>query len=150
MRLIYPFILSGGSGTRLWPLSRRAYPKQFLSLTDDNETLFQQTCLRLAAPDFAAPTVLSGHDHRFIIAEQLREIGITPASIALEPVSRNTAPAAAIAALMAARKDTQAVLLLVPADHVIADAGAFRDTVLRGAPAAADGALVTFGVKVGS
>src|SRR5262249_44644899 len=97
MGLIYPFILSGGSGTRLWPLSRRAYPKQFLSLTDDSATLFQQPCQRFAAPEFAAPTILGGHDHRFIIAEQLREIDTKPAAIVLEPAARNTAPAAAIA-----------------------------------------------------
>jgi mannose-1-phosphate guanylyltransferase/mannose-6-phosphate isomerase len=144
---IYPFILSGGAGTRLWPLSRREYPKQFLSLTDDSATLFQQTCRRFAAPEFAAPTILGGHDHRFIIAEQLREIGATPAAIVLEPAARNTAPAAAIAALMAAAKDERALLLLAPADHVIADSAAFRETVLRGASAASEGALVTFGVK---
>jgi mannose-1-phosphate guanylyltransferase/mannose-6-phosphate isomerase len=146
MGLIYPFILSGGAGTRLWPLSRRAYPKQFLSLTDDSATLFQQTCRRFAAPEFAAPTILGGHDHRFIIAEQLRDAGIQASAIVLEPAARNTAPAAAIAALMAAAKDERAMLVLAPADHVIADAAAFRETVLRGAAAAAEGALVTFGV----
>ncbi|HEY7644602.1 MAG TPA: mannose-1-phosphate guanylyltransferase/mannose-6-phosphate isomerase [Hyphomicrobiales bacterium] len=146
MGLIYPFILSGGAGTRLWPLSRRAYPKQFLSLTDDSATLFQQTCRRFAAPEFAAPTILGGHDHRFIIAEQLREEGIHAGAIVLEPAARNTAPAAAIAALMAAAKDERAMIVLAPADHVIADAAVFRETVLRGAAAAGEGALVTFGV----
>ena len=146
MGLIYPFILSGGAGTRLWPLSRRAYPKQFLSLTEDSATLFQQTCRRFAAPEFAAPTILGGHDHRFIIAEQLREADIQAGAIVLEPAARNTAPAAAIAALMAAAKDERAMIVLAPADHVIADAAAFRETVLRGAAAAGEGALVTFGV----
>ncbi|WP_088342797.1 MULTISPECIES: mannose-1-phosphate guanylyltransferase/mannose-6-phosphate isomerase [Rhodomicrobium] len=147
MAPIYPFILSGGSGTRLWPLSRRAFPKQFLPLTDAPKSLFQQSCRRLEAPGFAAPTVLGGNDHRFIIAEQMREIGITPKAIVLEPAARNTAPAAAIAALMAARESETALLLLLPSDHVIADAAAFRDTVLRGVPAAMDGALVTFGIE---
>ncbi len=147
MSAIYPFILSGGSGTRLWPLSRRAYPKQFLALTDAPESLFQQSCRRFAAPGFAAPTILAGHDHRFIIAEQLREIDIAPKAIVLEPAARNTAPPAAIAALMAARDGGDALMLLLPSDHVIADDAAFRETVLRGAPAARDGALVTFGVK---
>jgi mannose-1-phosphate guanylyltransferase/mannose-6-phosphate isomerase len=144
---IYPFILSGGSGTRLWPLSRRAYPKQFLALTDDGATLFQKTCQRFAAPGFAAPCVLGGHDHRFIIAEQLREIDIAPSAIVLEPSGRNTAPAAAIAALMVHRHDENALLLLAPSDHVIADTPAFHAATGKAASAARDGALITFGVK---
>ncbi|NJM34376.1 MAG: NTP transferase domain-containing protein, partial [Rhodomicrobium sp.] len=147
---IYPFILSGGSGTRLWPLSRRAYPKQFLPLTDDSATLFQKTCQRFAAPGFSAPTVLGGHDHRFIIAEQLREIDIAPEAIVLEPIGRNTAPAAAIAALMAERRDENAILLLAPSDHVIADTAAFLNAVCRAAAAASEGALITFGIKPAS
>lgn len=146
MALIHPFILSGGSGTRLWPLSRKAYPKQFLALTGGDKSLFQMSCERFAAPEFAAPTILGGNEHRFIIAEQMREIDIAPAAIVLEPMGRNTAPAAAIAALLASEKDEDALLLLAPSDHVIADPAAFRRTVMQGVPAAQDGALITFGV----
>jgi mannose-1-phosphate guanylyltransferase / mannose-6-phosphate isomerase len=147
MPSIHPFILSGGSGTRLWPLSRKAYPKQFLALTGGDKSLFQMSCERFAVPQFAAPTILGGDDHRFIIAEQMRELDIKPATIVLEPMGRNTAPAAAIAALLAAERGEDALLLLAPSDHVIADAEVFRQTVLRGIPAAQDGALITFGVK---
>jgi mannose-1-phosphate guanylyltransferase/mannose-6-phosphate isomerase len=146
MSLIHPFILSGGSGTRLWPLSRKAYPKQFLALTGGDKSLFQMSCERFDAPAFASPIILGGNDHRFIIAEQMREIGVKPASIVLEPVGRNTAPAAAIAALVAAERSEDALLLLAPSDHIIADPEAFRQTVMRGVPAARDGALITFGV----
>ena len=147
MSLIHPFILSGGSGTRLWPLSRKAYPKQFLALTGGDKSLFQMSCERFASPDFAAPTILGGNEHRFIIAEQMREIGMTPASIVLEPLGRNTAPAAAIAALIAAEKSEDALLLLAPSDHIIADPQAFRETVMRGVEPAKAGALITFGIK---
>jgi mannose-1-phosphate guanylyltransferase/mannose-6-phosphate isomerase len=147
MSLIHPFILSGGSGTRLWPLSRKAYPKQFLALTGGDKSLFQMSCERFASPAFAAPTILGGNEHRFIIAEQMREIGITPASIVLEPFGRNTAPAAAIAALVAAEKSDDALLLLAPSDHIIADPVAFRQTVMQGVAAARAGSLITFGVK---
>ena len=147
MALIYPFILSGGSGTRLWPLSRKAYPKQFLALTGGTKSLFQETCERLAGPEFAPLSILGSNDHRFIIAEQMHEIGIAPQAIVLEPHARNTAPAAAVAALMASRLAEDAVLLLAPSDHLIADAAAFRETVLRGYDAAMQGALITFGVK---
>jgi mannose-1-phosphate guanylyltransferase / mannose-6-phosphate isomerase len=147
MSLIHPFILSGGSGTRLWPLSRKAYPKQFLALTGGDKSLFQMSCERFASPAFGAPTILGGNEHRFIIAEQMREIGITPASIVLEPFGRNTAPAAAIAALVAAEKSDDALLLLAPSDHIIADPVAFRQTVMQGVPAAKAGSLITFGVK---
>jgi mannose-1-phosphate guanylyltransferase/mannose-6-phosphate isomerase len=147
MSLIHPFILSGGTGSRLWPLSRKAYPKQFLALTGGDKSLFQMSCERFAAPEFAPPAVLGSDEHRFIIAEQLRDIGIQPAAIVLEPMGRNTAPAAAIAALLAAARDENALLLLAPSDHVIADAAAFRQTVLQGVAAARQGALITFGVK---
>lgn len=147
MALIHPFILSGGSGTRLWPLSRQAFPKQFLALTGGDKSLFQKSCERLTAAEFAPPSILGGNDHRFIIAEQLRETGVKPQSIILEPHARNTAPAAAIAALLAARQSEDALLLLVPSDHVIEDSAAFRQTVLRGAEEAKAGYLVTFGIK---
>src|SRR4029079_12345393 len=104
MRDISPFILCGGSGTRLWPLSREAYPKQFYRLIGD-ETLFQQTCLRFADSLFGDVTVLSNRRYRFVIAEQLEELGATGARIVLEPISRNTAPAVCIAALMASERD---------------------------------------------
>jgi mannose-1-phosphate guanylyltransferase/mannose-6-phosphate isomerase len=147
MATIHPFILSGGSGTRLWPLSRKAYPKQFLPLTGGDKSLFQMSCERFQAPEFAAPTILGGDDHRFIIAEQMRELGIKPSTIVLEPMGRNTAPAAAIAALLAAERSEDALLLLAPSDHVITDAKAFRETVLHGVSAAQNGALITFGIK---
>jgi mannose-1-phosphate guanylyltransferase/mannose-6-phosphate isomerase len=126
MSLIHPFILSGGSGTRLWPLSRKAYPKQFLALTGGDKSLFQMSCERFASPAFAPPVILGGSDHRFIIAEQMRELGVKPSSIVLEPVGRNTAPAAAIAALVAAERNPDALILLAPSDHIIADPEAFQ------------------------
>jgi mannose-1-phosphate guanylyltransferase/mannose-6-phosphate isomerase len=145
MREILPFILCGGSGTRLWPLSREAFPKQFHKIAGP-ETLFQQTCRRLSGDSFGALSVLSNHRHRFLIAEQLEEIGASAANI-VEPVGRNTGPAAAIAALIAARAEPNSLVLLAPADHVIPDAAAFARAVASGAGAAREGALVTFGVK---
>jgi mannose-1-phosphate guanylyltransferase/mannose-6-phosphate isomerase len=142
---IVPVILAGGAGTRLWPLSRPDRPKQFLTLFDDR-SLFQNTALRLAGrPEFAPPIVVCNAEHRFIAAEQLRAAGIEPRGFIVEPAGRNTAPAAALAALALARSD-DAYMLLLPADHVIADAGAFRDAVARGLGAARLGNLVTFGV----
>ncbi len=143
--LVHPFILSGGSGTRLWPLSRQAYPKQFLSLVGEH-SLMQQTCQRLDHPLFAAPSVLGNNDHRFIIAEQLLEIGVAPKNIVLEPVGRNTAPAALIAALMAAREDDENLILLLPSDHVIANKDHFCHTIDQGLEPARKGRIVTFGV----
>jgi mannose-1-phosphate guanylyltransferase/mannose-6-phosphate isomerase len=146
MRKVLPFILCGGAGTRLWPLSREAYPKQFHRLTGP-ETLFQQTCRRLSGPLFGDPFVLSNYRHRFLVAEQLEEIGAPAKNIVLEPVSRNTAPAACIAALIALRADANALVLLAPSDHMIADPGAFARAVEVGVAAADAGALVTFGVE---
>jgi mannose-1-phosphate guanylyltransferase/mannose-6-phosphate isomerase len=146
MRKVLPFILCGGAGTRLWPLSREAYPKQFHRLTGP-ETLFQQTCRRLSGPLFGDLFVLSNYRHRFLVAEQLEEIGLPAKNIVLEPVSRNTAPAACIAALIASRADADALVLLAPSDHMIADPGAFARAVEVGVPAADAGALVTFGVE---
>ena len=146
MREILPFILCGGSGTRLWPLSREAYPKQFHKMAGP-ETLFQQTCRRLSGPLFGELSVLSNHRHRFLIAEQLEEIGASAANIVLEPAGRNTAPAAAIAALIAARTDPNSLVLLAPADHVIPDTAAFAQAVATGIGPAREGALLTFGVK---
>jgi mannose-1-phosphate guanylyltransferase / mannose-6-phosphate isomerase len=146
MRKVLPFILCGGAGTRLWPLSREAYPKQFHRLTGP-ETLFQQTCRRLSGPLFGDLFVLSNYRHRFLVAEQLEEIGLPAKNIVLEPVSRNTAPAACIAALIASRADADALVLLAPSDHMIADPGAFARAIEVGVPAADAGALVTFGVE---
>lgn len=142
---IYPAILSGGSGTRLWPLSRRAYPKQFLKLVGD-ESLLQATCRRLADPLFEQPTIIGNQEHRFLIGEQLGEIGVEARRIILEPVARNTAPAAAVAALLAAADDEQALVLLLPSDHVVPDSDAFVRCLRAGMEAAREGALVTFGV----
>ena len=145
MRQVLPFILCGGAGTRLWPLSREAYPKQFHRLTGP-ETLFQQTCRRLSGPLFGELCVLANQRHRFLIAEQLEEIGAPAKNLVLEPVGRNTAPAACIAALIAARANADALVLLAPSDHMISDAGAFAQAVESGVAAAEAGALVTFGI----
>lgn len=146
MRKVLPFILCGGAGTRLWPLSREAYPKQFHRLTGP-ETLFQQTCRRLSGPLFGELFVLSNHRHRFLVAEQLEEIGAPARNLVLEPVSRNTGPAACVAALIASRSDPDALVLLAPSDHMIADPVAFARAVATGVAAADAGALVTFGVE---
>ncbi len=145
MSFIVPVILSGGSGTRLWPLSRHAYPKQFLPLAGEL-SLFQTTVQRLAAlEDAAAPYVVSNDEQRFMVAEQLRALDIQ-GRIILEPVGRNTAPAIAAAALDIAATQPQALMLVLPADHLIADVNAFHAAVAAGVPAAASGRLVTFGV----
>ena len=141
-----PFILCGGSGTRLWPLSREAFPKQFHKIVGD-ETLFQQACRRVTQGRAGRPIVLSGGAHRFLAAEQLEEIGLGDASIVLEPVARSTAPAACIAALIAAQRDAETVVMLAPADHVFADLKAFAQAVETAVAAAQDGMLVVFGVK---
>lgn len=144
--MIVPVILSGGSGTRLWPLSREAYPKQFLPLVDQN-TLLQNTALRIAGlADVAAPLVVCNQEHRFMVAEQLRAIGIQPATAILEPVGRNTAPAVAVAALHAQREGADPTLLILPADHVIADVEGFRAAVRQVATHAEAGRLITFGI----
>jgi len=146
LRKISPFILSGGAGTRLWPLSREALPKQFHKLAWQ-ETLFQQTCRRLTGDLFTDPIILSNQHHRFLIAEQLEEAGIKPAAIVLEPVGRNTAPAACIAALLASRSDPDALVLLVPSDQMIPDAAAFVRAISVGATEAEKGAFVVFGIE---
>ncbi|WP_201316723.1 MULTISPECIES: mannose-1-phosphate guanylyltransferase/mannose-6-phosphate isomerase [unclassified Burkholderia] len=143
---IYPVILCGGSGTRLWPMSRGGYPKQYLKLTGD-QTLVQQTAGRLQhIPDAAAPIVVTNNDQRFLVAEQLRQVNITPSSIVLEPVGRNTAPAIAIAALLALHESPDALLLVLPSDHVILNEPAFIAAATEAAAIATDQHLVTFGI----
>lgn len=145
--MLIPVILSGGSGTRLWPLSRKNLPKQFLPLAGDS-TLFQQTVTRAQTlPGAASPIVVCSEDHRFLVAEQLQTLGISDASILLEPVARNTAPAIALAALQALGKDPDATLLVLPADHLIGDTDSFGDAVRKALPLAAEGWLVTFGIR---
>ena len=145
---LVPVILCGGTGTRLWPLSRATYPKQYWALAGDAEdTLLQQTQQRLSGlPGLAPPLLICNEDHRFIVAEQMRQIGVEPAGILLEPIGRNTAPAVAVAALQATAQGDDPLLLVLAADHVIRDAARFRQTVEAGRAAADAGQLVTFGI----
>lgn len=145
MNDILPVILSGGSGTRLWPLSRESYPKQFLPLTGDR-TMLQATWLRVAAIAGRAPLIVANEDHRFVAAEQLQQVGVKPQAILLEPMGRNTAPAIAAAALEATRNGDDALLLVLPSDHVITKEKQFQDAVLVAAESARSGKLVTFGI----
>ncbi|MDA7948971.1 MAG: mannose-1-phosphate guanylyltransferase/mannose-6-phosphate isomerase [Hyphomicrobiaceae bacterium] len=144
--VLKPVILSGGSGTRLWPLSRQAYPKQFLDIFG-GDSLFQQTCSRVSGPGFAEPTILSNDDHRFIVREQLQQKGLKADKIVLEPVARNTAPAALIASLLYEQDGEDALLLLLPSDHIIDRTDRFQESIAKGIPAARDGNIVTFGVR---
>lgn len=144
--MITPILLCGGSGTRLWPLSRKSYPKQFVPLTGET-TLFQASAARLSGPGFAAPLVLTGSDFRFIVTEQLAAAGIDPDAVLIEPEGRNTAPAVLAAALWLERSDPEALMLVAPSDHVVPDAAAFRAAVEAGAEAARAGRLVTFGIR---
>ncbi len=144
--LITPVLLSGGAGSRLWPLSRTLYPKQLLVLAQER-TMLQETALRVADPaQFAPALVVAGEDHRFLIADQLAEIGVVPSALLLEPEGRNTAPAVALAALSAAALDPDAVLLVMPTDHVILDVAAFHAALQAALPTARAGGLVTFGI----
>ncbi len=145
MTQLQPVLLSGGSGTRLWPLSREAYPKQFLALSGER-TMLQDTWLRVAPLATLAPIVVANEEHRFLAGEQLRQAGVDGAAIVLEPVGRNTAPAIAAAALQAMAGGADPLLLVLPSDHVVRDATAFRAAVREAVPAAEAGALVTFGI----
>lgn len=144
--MITPIILSGGSGTRLWPLSRKSYPKQFVPLTGA-ETLFQASARRVDGVEFGAPIVITNSDFRFIVQEQLSEIGLPAQAVLIEPEARNTAPAILAAALYAHQRDPDAVLLVAPSDHVVPDKAAFAAAVQAGMGAVAQGRLVTFGIR---
>ncbi|MHA1559599.1 MAG: mannose-1-phosphate guanylyltransferase/mannose-6-phosphate isomerase, partial [Alphaproteobacteria bacterium] len=147
MARVVPVILSGGTGSRLWPLSRQSYPKQLLAFVSER-TLLQEAVLRAADRElFEAPIVVANVEHRFVIAEQLRAIEVGDARVVLEPVGRNTAPAVAVAALLAARDDPDAIILVMPSDHVIADQPGFIAAVDAARSAAEAGALALFGVR---
>ncbi len=143
--MIHPVILCGGAGSRLWPLSREGFPKQFAALTGDL-SLFQQCARRLSGASFAAPVVVTRTPFRFIVAEQLAAAGIEPAAILIEPGARDTAPAALAAVMHVAASDPEGMVLIAPSDHHIPDAAGFRAAVGAGLEAAAQGDIVTFGV----
>lgn len=143
---ITPVLLCGGSGTRLWPLSRKSYPKQFAPLIGP-DSLFQASVVRLAGPGFAAPLVVTAADFRFIVTEQMAAVGVDPGAILIEPSPRSTAPAVLAAALHLAETDPDLPMLVAPSDHAIPDAAAFAETVRRGIPAALAGRIVTFGIS---
>ena len=151
MNVIYPVILSGGSGTRLWPLSRAMYPKQFISVFNDRgSSLLATTLQRLASTDgFAQPTIVCNNDHRFLVKEDAERAGVTPRKVVLEPLARNTAPAAAVAALLIERADPAGILVVMPSDHVIKDEAGFVAAIRQAAEVAATGKLVLLGVKPG-
>lgn len=142
--MLYPVVLAGGSGTRLWPVSRKSFPKQFTALVD-KESLFQKTLLRLSGPEFAAPLVVSAEDYRFVAQEQIEALGIEDASLIVEPVARNTAPAVLTAAL--SMQDTPEVIMMItPSDHLIADQAAFTSALYSAKCKAEQGDIVVLGV----
>lgn len=143
---IHPVILCGGSGTRLWPLSRKSYPKQFSKIMGD-ESLFQMSVSRLSGDEFHPPVVLTNSDFRFIVTEQLAALSITGSDILIEPDMKNTAPAILAAAMFLAEKDPDALMLVAPSDHVIPDTAHFQNVVSAGVAPALDGQLITFGIK---
>jgi len=148
--MIIPVILSGGTGSRLWPLSRELYPKQLLPLVDE-QTMLQNTALRTGGLDeVSEPIIVCNEEHRFMVAEQLRSIATAPKAILLEPLGRNTAPAVAVAALQALDCDSDPLLLILPSDHVIQDVACFQRAVAQGALLARTGKLVTFGIVPGA
>jgi len=144
-RKIYPVILSGGSGTRLWPLSRDLLPKQLLALVGE-ESLMAATARRVSGDDFAGPVIVCNADHKILVQDQLAEIGIAPEAIIIEPVARNTAPAIAAAAALLSERDPDAVMLVLPSDHIIRDLPALAAAIGAAARAADAGCLVTFGI----
>ena len=144
--VIHPVLICGGSGTRLWPLSRKSYPKQFVMLTGE-ASLYQASARRLSVEGFASPTIVTTADFRFIVIEQLAALEIAPADVLIEPCAKNTAAAICAAALSLEARAPGALMLVTPSDHVIPDATLFRDAVQAAAPAALDGQLVTFGIR---
>ncbi|MBL8882844.1 MAG: mannose-1-phosphate guanylyltransferase/mannose-6-phosphate isomerase [Hyphomicrobium sp.] len=149
MSTIFPVILSGGSGTRLWPLSRAMYPKQFIRFFDGQNASFLGATLQRLKADagFAPPILLCNNDHRFLVQEEVERAGIQPRAIILEPIARNTAPAIAVAALAALRENPGAVLAVMPSDHVVQDEARFVEGIRRAAKVASTGRLVLFGIK---
>ncbi len=145
-QLIHPVLLCGGSGTRLWPLSRKSHPKQFVKLLGE-ESLFQASARRLSGARFAAPSVVTGSDFRFMVVEQLAAVEIAPQSILIEPSARNTAAAICAAAVALDAQNGNSLMLVAPSDHVIPDAEQFRSTVEAAAQTALDGQIVTFGIR---
>ncbi|MGB7318282.1 MAG: sugar phosphate nucleotidyltransferase, partial [Planktotalea sp.] len=143
--MITPVILAGGSGTRLWPLSRKSYPKQFADLGQP-DTLFQATVKRLAGPGFRRPVLLTSEDYRFIVTEQMGGAGVLPEAVFIEPEPRDTAPAVLVAALFLQEVDPDGLMLIAPADHAIPDGEAFRRAVEAARGAAEAGSIVTFGI----
>jgi len=143
--LITPVILCGGAGTRLWPLSRQSYPKQFSSLTGPH-SMFQDCALRSTGPHFAPPLIVAADAHRFTVAQQLSAVDVQEAAILIEPAPRDTAPAILAAALYLAQSDPDGLMLVSPSDHAIPDAAAFQMRVATAVPAAVSGQIVTFGV----
>lgn len=150
LSMLYPLILAGGVGTRLWPMSRASLPKQFIDLLANGDTLFQITLQRLQGlEDCAAPTVVCNEEHRFLVAEQLRQAGITDSQILLEPLGRNTAPAIAIAAMSILHRDPDASILVLPADHLISEVNHFHEAVKEAYALSAKQLLLTFGIVPG-
>ena len=148
MLKIHPVLLAGGSGTRLWPLSRKSYPKQFSNLVGD-KTLFQQSAIRLTSSEkieFAPHITLTNSDYRFIVGEQLQAVGIDPGNILIEPEAKNTAPAILVATMFALSKDPEAVLLVAPSDHVMPELNDFHEAVRVGLTHIQNGMIVTFGI----
>ena len=143
---IYPVILSGGSGERLWPLSRTQYPKQLQSLHTDL-SLLQETSLRFTDGSYGQPLIICNEKHRFIVAEHLQAINIQPKAIVLEPTGRNTAPAATVASLLLEKDNPDSIILLIPSDHIIKDVPALHNAIETAYPSAQSGYLVTFGIK---
>lgn len=144
--MLCPIIMAGGSGSRLWPLSRQLKPKQFLSLIDSEYSMLQETIRRLEGLEADLPRLICNEQHRFLAAEQLRQLGMDQANIILEPVGRNTAPAIALAALQAISEDQDPILFVLAADHLIQNVPAFHSSVQAALAFAEAGKLVTFGV----
>ncbi|MEM6411528.1 MAG: sugar phosphate nucleotidyltransferase [Pseudomonadota bacterium] len=150
--IIYPVLMVGGAGTRLWPVSRKAKPKQFQNLIDPDQSLFQETATRMGREagsiKIGAPVVIGGADYLGLIEDQLREVGIEPAAIVLEPEPKNTAAVAGVAARIVGQLPGDSLCLLMPSDHHVPDADAFRSAVANGAMAAKHGSIVTFGITM--